>query len=153
MMKFNEGDHVRVTPKAGGNVVIEGKVSNLPNQASSNIVDVRIDGDRQVYGGRPFSLEYWNAELIEPAYMLPTEPGRYLDKDGESWELTDDGRWTYAGEESDWMHPEDYLPLERIYTLSEAAEVVASWVEDREVEGIDIFEWMAEWIRRQFRDA
>ena len=79
------------------------------------------DGDRVTY--------IWDSTASDPIVKverpvpkvdgLPTEPGYYLDKGGIAWEL---------GVGRGQLDP-DYAPYSRLHTLSDAAEIIADWVE------------------------
>jgi len=58
------------------------------------------------------------SELTDPRPALPTEPGHYLDKDGDAWRVYPDGvwlaLWSVDPEERQDTSPEDYGPFTRL---------------------------------------
>lgn len=58
------------------------------------------------------------SELTNPQPVLPTEPGHYLDKDGDAWRVYPDGvwlaLWSVDPEERQDASPEGYAPFTRL---------------------------------------
>jgi hypothetical protein len=71
----------------------------------------------------------WTLEIVErfvpPAPPLPTEPGLYQDRDGDTW-LLSRGEWTCvvydgrSGDTSDIRDVASYLPLVRLTPVEES---------------------------------
>jgi hypothetical protein len=124
--KIKPGDKVTLTHADGGTATV------LVRDIANHWVDV---------GGVPtaFDTRVWSITAHEPKVVLPTEPGLYLDKDGEPWRLSDHGLWRYLLEvEGDLdVYPENYAPFTRLEPRADVAKAVLEAVRetaDRKVE-------------------
>ena len=95
----------------------------------------------------PFNKEQW--ELVPVPFVFPVETGYYRERYdngtlGRIWVLDDEGLWDAPeGDSAEFGR----WPLYRLYTLSDAAEIIAEWL------GEEARHLSAAAIRREFVDG
>ena len=74
-----------------------------------------IDEFDRVVGYTYVYAEPKEAATVEPKrHSLPIEPGRYVDRDGDTWTLYESGTWLITSPDYDpdsVLHPDQYLPM------------------------------------------
>jgi hypothetical protein len=85
-----------------------------------------------------YAKDGWSGTLIEaakPAVVLPTEPGWYLDKDDDAWELLPESpdnelRWRYNNQYKDDSIAALLAPFTRLAPVAETAQKIIDRIDD-----------------------
>lgn len=131
MTEYHEGDLIRVTNKETGEG-FQTRARKCPDETRYKGTLFLTNDWSKNWVSWTF-LDWWTGmgsethtlELIERApNPRPTEPGVYVDRDGDPWTLKDDGKW-YLGEyEEHSLNPLDYGPLTRLYTKEDVTKLI-----------------------------
>lgn len=122
MTEFSEGDLIEATK---GDTVIRGRVSST---------GVLVETGRSLQGLREQGFTLTPIEKAAPA--LPTEPGFYLDGQGDVWRLTTSGNWSCPTAPSEDGHAKTYAPFTRLEPVADTAKKVLDAVRE-EVQDCD----------------